>query len=91
MQRNAVLAGNISGAYNEAELRTLFSEIGINVQSEISNATDFLITGGPVFNDEDGEPLDTPMPVDQLPVYGEARDLGVEIVSMRDVLQYFKR
>lgn len=90
-QRNAVLAGNISGAYNEAELRTLFSEIGINVQSEISNATDFLITGGPVFNDADGEPLDTPMPVDQLPVYGEARDLGVEIVSMRDVLQYFKR
>ena len=31
------------------------------------------------------------MPVDQLPVYGEARDLGVTIVSMRDLLQYFER
>ncbi|MDG1491088.1 MAG: hypothetical protein P8R43_04300 [Planctomycetota bacterium] len=90
-QRSAVLAGNISGAYNEPELRTLFAEIGINIQSDISNATDFLITGGPVFTDEDGEPLDEPMAVDQLPVYGEASDLGVTIVSMRDVLQYFER
>jgi predicted nucleic acid-binding Zn-ribbon protein len=90
-QRNAVLAGNISGAYNEAELRTLFAEIGIEIQSEISNATDFLITGGPIRTDEDGEPLEEPMPVDQLPVYGEARDLGITIVSMRDLLQYFER
>jgi len=90
-QRNAVLAGNISGAYNEPELRTLFAEIGINVQNDISNATDFLITGGPIFADADGEPLEEPMQVDQLPVYGQARDLGVTIVSMRDVLQYFER
>ena len=90
-QRNAVLAGNISGAYNEPELRILFKEIGINIQNEISNSTDFLITGGPMFVDEDGEPLEQPLQVDQLPIYGEARDLGVTIVPMRDVLQYFER
>ena len=88
-QRNAVLAGNISGAYNETELRTLFAEIGIDIR--ISNATDFLITGGPIRTDEDGEPLEEPVPVDQLPVYGEARDLGITIVSMRDLFQYFER
>ncbi|MEM9381577.1 MAG: hypothetical protein AAGB93_16600, partial [Planctomycetota bacterium] len=33
-ERNAVLAGAISGAYNEPELRLLFSEIGINIQNE---------------------------------------------------------
>ena len=90
-ERNAVLAGSISGTYNEPELRLLFDEIGINIQNEISNSTDFLITGGPLFVDDDGEPLEEPMQVDQLPVYGEARDQGVTIVPIRDVLQYFER
>ncbi|MEM1452233.1 MAG: hypothetical protein AAF957_16255 [Planctomycetota bacterium] len=90
-QRNAVLAGAISGAYNEPELRLLFAEIGINIQNEVSNTTDFLITGGPLFTDADGEPLDEPLQVDQLPVYGAARDQGVTIVPIRDVLQYFER
>ena len=44
-----------------------------------------------MFVDEDGEPLEQPLQVDQLPIYGEARDLGVTIVPMRDVLQYFER
>ena len=90
-QRNAVLAGSISGAYNKAELTLLFTEIGINIQDEISNTTDFLITGGPLFVDEDGEALELPMPVEQLPVYGAARDQGITIIPIRDVLQYFER
>lgn len=90
-ERNAVLAGSISGAYNEPELRLLLANIGINIQNEISNTTDFLITGGPLFADEDGEPLEEPLQVDQLPVYGEARDQGITIVPIRDVLQYFEQ
>lgn len=91
-ERNAVLAGSMSGSYNEPELRLLFAEIGINIQNEVSNTTDFLIAGGPLFVDEEGEPFeDGPMQVDQLPIYGEARDQGVTIVPIRDVYQYFSR
>ncbi|MEM6675802.1 MAG: hypothetical protein AAF726_23330 [Planctomycetota bacterium] len=90
--RNAVLAGAIAGAYNKPELELLFKEIGINIQNEISNSTDFLITGGPLFNDPvTGEPLEDPLQVDQLPVYGEARDQGVTVIPIRDILQYFER
>lgn len=90
-QRNAVLAGTISGIYNEEELRILFNEIGINIQDEVSNTTDFLITGGPIFVDEDGESLETPQQVEDTAVYAAAADQGVVVIPMRDVTQYFRR
>ncbi len=90
-QRNAVLAGSIEGIYNKPELVQLFSEIGITVQNELSNTTDYLITGGPIFVDEEGEPLEEPLQVSDLAAYAEAKDRGVLIIPMRDVLQYFRR
>ena len=90
-KRNAVLAGSIEGIYNKPELVQLFSEIGITVQDELSNTTDYLITGGPIFVDEDGEPLEEPLQVSDLAAYAEAKDRGVLIIPMRDVLQYFRR
>lgn len=90
-QRNAVFAGNITGSYNKPELLILFEEIGINVQDEISNTTDFLIVGGPMFVDEEGEPLEEPMQPESLPVYTQAVDKGVTVIPVRDVLQYFRR
>ncbi|MEC8495120.1 MAG: hypothetical protein VXZ39_09365, partial [Planctomycetota bacterium] len=85
-QRNAVLAGSIEGIYNKPELVQLFSEIGITVQNELSNTTDYLITGGPIFVDEEGEPLEEPLQVSDLAAYAEAKDRGVLIIPMRDVL-----
>ncbi len=90
-QRNAVFAGNITGSYNKPELLLLFKEIGINVQDELSNTTNFLIVGGPMFVDEEGEPLEEPLQPESLPVYTEAIDRGVAIIPVRDVLQYFRR
>ncbi|WP_145201253.1 hypothetical protein [Planctomycetes bacterium Poly30] len=90
-ERNAVFAGNITGSYNKPELLLLFEEIGINVQNELSNTTDFLIVGGPMFVDEEGEPLEEPLQPESLPVYTEAIDKGVTIIPVRDVLQYFRR
>lgn len=90
-ERNAVLAGSIDGIYNRPELEILMKEIGITIQDELSNTTDFLITGGPMFVDEEGEPLEAPLKVEQLPIWAEARDRGVLVVPMRDVTQYFRR
>ena len=90
-ERNAVFAGNITGSYNKPELLLLFKEIGINVQNEISNTTNFLIVGGPMFVDEEGEPLEEPLQPESLPIYTEAVDRGVTIIPVRDVLQYFRR
>jgi hypothetical protein len=90
-ERNAVFAGNITGSYNKPELMLLFKEIGINVQDELSNTTNFLIVGGPMFSDEEGEPLEEPLQPESLPVYTEAIDRGVAIIPVRDVLQYFRR
>ncbi len=90
-QRNAVFAGNISGAYNKPELLLLFEEIGINVQDELSNTTDFLIVGGPMFMDEEGEPLEEPLQPESLPIYADASARGITVIPVRDILQFFRR
>ena len=90
-ERNAVFAGSITGSYNKPELLLLFKEIGINVQDQLSNTTNFLIVGGPMFVDEEGEPLEEPLQPESLPIYTEAVDRGVAIIPVRDVLQYFRR
>jgi hypothetical protein len=90
-KRDAVLAGTITGIYNEEELRLLLDEIGINVQDRITNTTNYLITGGPIFMDEDGEPLEEPLAVEELPEYTEALNRGIVVIPMSDVTQYFRR
>lgn len=90
-ERNAVLIGTISGIYNREEAVNLLAEIGITVQDEISETTNYVITGGPLFVDDDGEPLEEPKAVSDLPEYAEAVDRGLVVIPMRDVTQYFRR
>lgn len=89
-RRYAMIAGSLAG-YTKPELTALLEGIGITVQEEVNNLTDYLITGGPIFSDESGEPLETPKPVEETEVYAEAQDAGVLVVPMRDVLQFFRR
>ena len=89
-RRYAVIAGSLAG-YTKPELTALLEEIGITVQAEINNLTDFLITGGPIFSDASGAPLETPTPVEETEAYAEAQDAGVLVVPMKDVLQFFRR
>ena len=76
--------------YNEGELRVLLSEMGIQVQDELSLDTDYLITGSELFNDpETGEPLEDPLPPSDLPVYKNAESNGTLIVPIKELREYF--
>jgi len=90
-QRHAVLAGRFSGQFNEAELKVLLKEMGIEVQEELSLDTDYLIVGSELYTDpETGEPLEDAMPVSDLAVYKNAEANGVLILPIRDLRTYFK-
>lgn len=89
-ERNAVMAGRFSGSWNEAELRTLMNEIGIQVQSSMDKSTAFLIVGDPLYNDpETGDPLEEPMAISELSVYKDAEAAGLTIVSIEDIRRFF--
>ena len=89
-ERNAIMAGRFSGSWNEAELRTLMGEIGLNVQSKMDKSTAFLIVGDPLYNDpETGEPLEEPMAISELGVYKDAEAAGLTIVSIEDIRRFF--
>lgn len=90
-ERNAVLVGRFSGTYNEKELAMLLSEIRIRVQPKVDQTTDFLIVGAELYVDEDGEPLEEPLPPSELPEYKNAEALGVQIVPLQEVRRYFHR
>jgi hypothetical protein len=91
-QRNAVLAGRFAGQWNEAQLKALLSEMGIQVQEELSLDTDYLIVGSELYLDpETGEPLEEAMPVSELAVYKDAEAKGVLILPIRDLRNYFLR
>jgi len=90
-ERNAVLAGRFSGTFNERELTLLLARIGITVQDDVDNTTHFLIVGSDLFADpETNEPLEEPMSPIELPAYREAEALGVQIVPLQDVQQFFR-
>ena len=88
-ERFAVLAGRFSGTYNTGELTQLLAELGITVQKSVDKTTDYLITGGEVYTDEEGEPLEEPRQPSELPVYQDAVALGVIIVPLKDIRDYF--
>lgn len=90
-ERFAVLAGNFTGDYNEGQLKLLLGEIGINIQESLDLTTNYLIVGGPLFYDEDGEPADEPIQPSDLPVYKDAQAYGCEIISINDLRKYFRR
>ena len=90
-ERNAVLIGRFSGTYNEKELAMLLAEIRIRVQPKVDQTTDFLIVGAELYVDENGEPLEEPLPPSELPEYKNAEALGVQIVPLQEVRRYFHR
>lgn len=89
--RNAVMLGRFSGTYNEGELRALLSEININIQPRIDKTTDFLIVGSEMYTDDEGEPLEEPLQPSDTPVYKEADAMGVQIVPVKIVRDFFRR
>ena len=89
--RNAVLAGRFSGSFNEKDLAALLAKMGIQVQSKVDKTTHFLIVGSEVWSDpETGEPLAEPLQVSDLPEYKQAESLGVQIVPLQDIRDYFR-
>jgi hypothetical protein len=88
--RNAILIGRFSGGYDEAQLRVLLERMGIHVQDELALTTDFAIVGSELYVDEFGEAYEEPLDPSELPVYGNAVALGVKIVPIQQVRQYFQ-
>lgn len=89
-ERNAVLIGRFSGAYDEGQLRALLGRMGINVQDELSLTTDYAIVGSELYVDEFGEAYEEPVDPSDLPVYAEAVSQGCKIISIAQVREYFK-
>lgn len=89
--RYAVLVGRFSGAYNGAEVKALLESVGITVQDKLDLTTNYLIVGGPVFVDADGEPSEEPIPPSELAEYQDAQAQGVYTISINDLRQYFKK
>jgi hypothetical protein len=89
--RNSVLVGRFSGTYNETELRAVLDGINIHVQEKLDKTTDYLIVGAELYVDEEGEPLEEPLQPSDLPVYKEAEAMGVRIVPIKLVTDYFRK
>ena len=90
-QRNAALVGRFSGTWNEKELRLLLSEVGIHIQDGVDKTTDYLIVGSEIFTDEDGEPLEEPRSPSEEQAYSNAVAMGVQIVPIKQIREYFLR
>jgi hypothetical protein len=88
-ERHAVLAGRFSGKYNEKELQDLLGMMGIRVQPKLDLNTDYLIVGGELYIDADGNPVETPIQPSELAVYKEAESKGVVIMAEKDLRSYF--
>lgn len=87
-ERTAVLAGRFSGNWDEQRLTIVLAEMGIRVQPTLTGTTDMLITGGEIYYDELGEPLEEPLDPSQLPVYTEAVNGNVTIVPLSTLRDY---
>jgi predicted nucleic acid-binding Zn-ribbon protein len=89
-ERTAVLAGRFSGQFNETELKTLLANMGIKVQDKLAHDTDYLIVGAELYVDENGQTLENPLPPQELAVYKSAESQGTNIVSIKQLRDYFK-
>ncbi|MHC4893804.1 MAG: hypothetical protein ACYTFV_10670 [Planctomycetota bacterium] len=87
--RNAVLIGRFGGAFDEGELRALLDRMGIRVQDELSLTTDYAIVGSEMYVDEYGEAYEEPVDPSELPVYSEAVALGVKVIPIQQVREFF--
>jgi hypothetical protein len=89
--RNAVLVGRFSGTYNEQDLKALLGKMGIVVQDKVDKTTHFLIVGSELWNDPaTGEPLAEPLQPSDLAEYKQGESLGVQIVPLQDIREYFR-
>ena len=89
--RNAVLVGRFSGGYNNADLKILLEKMGIHVQPKVDKTTHFLIVGSELWNDPStGEPLAEPMQVSDLAEYKQAESLGVQVIPLQDLREFFR-
>lgn len=89
--RNAVLVGRFSGTFNDTDLKALLAKMGIQVQPRVDKTTHFLIVGSEVWTDPDtGEPLAEPRQPSDMPEYKQAESLGVQIVPIQDIREYFR-
>lgn len=89
--RNAVLVGRFSGSFNEQDLEALLGKMGIVVQDKVDRTTHFLIVGSELWNDPaTGEPLAEPVQPSDLAEYKQGESLGVQIVPLQDIREYFR-
>lgn len=89
-ERYAVLIGRFSGAASEKDLRALLEGMNIHVQKNVDKNTDFLVVGGEMYVDENGQVLAEPMQPTDLPAYRDAVAEGVQVVQMNDLRRYFR-
>jgi hypothetical protein len=87
--RNAVLVGRFA-LPSENEVRGLLANLGITVQPQIDNTTDYLVVGMEMYVDKDGTALETPMQPSETAVYKDAEAKGVAITPLKDLRAYFK-
>jgi len=64
--------------------------MGVVVQKTLDRNTDFMIVGGEMYTDDNGQPLATPVQPSDLPVYKDAVAEGVQLVQLKDLRQYFR-
>ncbi len=88
-ERFAMLLGRFSGTWNKGELSALLAELNITVQDNLDKTTDYVIVGGELYTDEDGEPLEEPLQASELPAYKDAVASGVQVVTLKDIREYF--
>jgi len=89
-ERNAVLLGRFDGLYSQNDLGVLLEGIGVHVQPSLDLTTDFLIGGGELYTDEEGEPLETPTQPSEMSAYRDAQAAGVVILPISDLRRYFQ-
>jgi len=87
--RNAVMVGRFS-VPSENEVRGLLANMGITLQTNIDNTTDYLIVGGEMYVDAEGNALEEPMQPSETAVYKDAEAKGVAITPLKDLRAYFK-
>ncbi len=89
-ERHAVLLGRFSGALTDKDLRALLAGMNIQVQKAVDKNTDFLVLGGEMYVDENGQPLAAPRQPTDDPAYRDAVAQGVQIVQLSELKKYFR-
>jgi hypothetical protein len=64
--------------------------MNISVNPKLDYNTDYLIVGSELYIDEEGNPLETPLQPSELAIYKDAVANGVQIVSIKQLREYFK-